>query len=461
MGKNSKKRRDAKRRRHGAAAKPPGGGSAGAAPRRPVTGDAAIRELLGAALDLLRSRSAAPRAIERAIDALVDIDGLGGPGVHRPERMLATSLAASVTTAWEHGWEPLDLHHVARRQGDAKLGRLAIAVIAAEGAAGRDDAPQRWRDQLDTLDLSPGGEPADALVSWRRAERIGVADALDCGLRLLLMLSELRGLDPLGDPPSSWHRARPGHGASASSAEPSGPSAQPKLVATIRALLAKAESTTFPAEAEAFTAKAQDLMSRYAIDAAMVAARSHDDLASGVRSGRVHIDNPYAPEKVQLLAAVGGVNRVRVVWDGTYAMAGIVGFPLDLELVELLFTSLLVQATRAMTEASDGTSHTRSPSFRRAFFLAYSDRIGERLRQAESEAETGAATEYGTDLVPVLAQRREAVDEVFDRLFPGSRPMKGRMVDARGWDAGQHAADQASLSTAPPRSPRLRGQPAG
>ncbi len=42
---------------------------------------------------------------------------------------------------------------------------------------------------------------------------------------------------------------------------------------TIRNLLAKAEATTFPAEAEAFTAKATELMARHRIDEALVWAR--------------------------------------------------------------------------------------------------------------------------------------------------------------------------------------------
>ena len=42
---------------------------------------------------------------------------------------------------------------------------------------------------------------------------------------------------------------------------------------------------------------------------------------------------------------VGHINRVRVVWDDSLGMATIVGFDVDLELVEMLFTSLLVQAT--------------------------------------------------------------------------------------------------------------------
>ena len=45
------------------------------------------------------------------------------------------------------------------------------------------------------------------------------------------------------------------------------------VLAKVRALLAKAESTTFEAEAEALTAKAHQLMVRHTIDEALVAGR--------------------------------------------------------------------------------------------------------------------------------------------------------------------------------------------
>ena len=114
------------------------------------------------------------------------------------------------------------------------------------------------------------------------------------------------------------------------------------MLAKIRALLSKAEATTFTEEAEAFTAKAQDLMTRYAIDEALL----EDSAGEGeVIARRIHIDNPYAQAKVQLLSTVGAINRVRVVWDEHHGMASVVGMAADLQLVEMLFTSLLVQAT--------------------------------------------------------------------------------------------------------------------
>ena len=60
-----------------------------------------------------------------------------------------------------------------------------------------------------------------------------------------------------------------------------------------------------------------------------------------------------------------------------------VGFAGDVEAVELLFTSLLVQATAAMMRAGSRTGRngrSRTRSFRQSFLHAYAVRIGQRLR---------------------------------------------------------------------------------
>ena len=44
-------------------------------------------------------------------------------------------------------------------------------------------------------------------------------------------------------------------------------------------------------------------------------------------------------------------NRCRVVWSKDLGLVTVIGFPADLDAVELLFTSLLVQANTAMLRA--------------------------------------------------------------------------------------------------------------
>ena len=152
------------------------------------------------------------------------------------------------------------------------------------------------------------------------------------------------------------------------------------------------------------------------------------------------LQSPYANVKATLLHGVARANRCRTVLVNEYDIAVLVGTPTDVDQTELLFTSMLIQATRAMADAGhrDGSS-SRSSTFRRSFLLAYAARIGERLH----EADRATTATYGTDLVPLLQRQAEAVDAEFDRQFPRVRQGGPTHVDPRGWEAGRAAADQA------------------
>ncbi|QDP95764.1 DUF2786 domain-containing protein [Microlunatus elymi] len=365
-----------------------------------------------------------------------------------PRFVMAEEVLTMIGNRWESGWQPADLLHYLRR-GTPRLDDLGAAGVLEQhrrsGLAAR--APAWWRAQLpgnfDVPAAGPGragwlfSADADPLRRWRRA------------LSLMRQLRRMHRLAPLGPPPSAWRdETEPGGSRSPfASARPSsqryGSSAvDPGLLGRVRALLAKAESTTFSAEAEALTAKAQELISRHAIDEALLQSESAS--AYQVSARRLYIDNPYALTKATLAQRVAEANRVRAVWDEQAGASTIVGMAGDLEQVELLFTSLLVQAVRAMTEHGDGSrtgSVNRSAGFRRSFLLAYATRIGERL----SETAERVAAEYGTDLVPVLAEQQEAVDQELRRMFPSISSGGSRRVDARGWHAGTAAADQAVL----------------
>jgi hypothetical protein len=86
------------------------------------------------------------------------------------------------------------------------------------------------------------------------------------------------------------------------------------LLAKVRALLAKAESTTFETEAEALTAKVQELMARHRIDRALLDAGGHqpDEQPIGRRIGT---ENPYADAKAALLGKVARADGCKAVWS--------------------------------------------------------------------------------------------------------------------------------------------------
>ncbi len=414
-----------------------------------------IQHLIDLAMVALQSDHA-DLLLDHLVDQLIDIDGIqhanSAPQHQRSAAVLERTLLEIFTDLWERGWQPLDAIHVTRRQTTPRIARLCACVVKAE--ADRSpyvrSMPQAWADQLDALsgivsEISCDEVRAKPLLAWQRAERLEFVDVLHDALRLLSATRTWRRMQPLCDPPSRWSYAPLRMRDTA--AEIGEQTASTKTLATIRALLAKAEATSFPAEAEAFAGKAQELMTRYSIDVAMLDQRHGDDLAAGVRSRRVHIDQPYAKEKVSLLATVGSVNRVRIVFDDVYAIATAVGFDEDLDLTDMLFTSLLVQAARALTNASETFGRATSPAFRRAFWLSYAHRIGERLTEAKEQAAVESQAEYGTALVPLLQERADAVSHRVDELFGKTRTMKTRSVDAQGWHAGRTAADLASLGS--------------
>src|SRR5262249_31013685 len=200
----------------------------------------------------------------------------------------------------------------------------------------------------------------------------------------------------------------------------------------------------YPEEAEALSAKAQELMARHSIDEALLAV----DAPAGDAPGacRIGVEPPYEQAKAVLLDAVATANHCRAVWNEPLGCSTVVGFEPDLEVVELLYTSLLVQATHAMTKAEAAQragGRKRTKTFRQSFLAAYAHRVGDRLA-------TAAGTQVTQDLLPVLATRAIAVTDRLDRLFPETTTTRLRGVtDAAGWREGAAAADQAQVGARP------------
>ena len=160
--------------------------------------------------------------------------------------------------------------------------------------------------------------------------------------------------------------------------------------------------------------------------------RRRTDLGpDGPQGRRIGIDNPYEGPKAVLLQVVASANRCRMVWSRELGFGTVVGFEADLDSVEVLFTSLLVQATRTLASAgSRSTVHggSRTRSFRQSFLAAFADRIGERLHEATAQAEEAAVAAHtnGRELVPLLAARAEEVDETAEHLVPRRASGQGR-----------------------------------
>ncbi|MFF4315021.1 DUF2786 domain-containing protein [Streptomyces sp. NPDC001507] len=319
--------------------------------------------------------------------------------------------------AWRRGWQPADVVRLVRRELDDPHVRLAAGLIRAQAPDDRPRGP-RWRAQLDALPQADGHA--------RVGDRFSHATAV---LELYRLLLRLPALEPLEEPRPTATGHRP----------------ESRMLTRIRALLAKAEATGFPEEAEALSAKAQELMARHSVDEALLAAGAPAPDAPG--ACRIGVEPPYEQAKAVLLDAVATANHCRAVWNEPLAFSTVVGFEADLEVVELLHTSLLVQATHAMAKAEAAQragGRKRTKTFRQSFLAAYAHRVGDRLRAAARSAL--ADTEPSRDLLPVLATRELAVTDRMAQMFPETTTTRLRgITDEAGWTEGTKAADQAQV----------------
>jgi hypothetical protein len=430
-----------------------------AAGARPLTKEVPVPdadELVADALAAVRGTDV--RQAERQLDRLMVGTG-AADGTTTVDAALAHRLLRGLGRLWPRGWQPADVHRIALRRLDARSARLVRDALAAQRRGQAEPVPAWWDDQLRALAVPRRDDGQNLLAAWTAEEGLDRVDALRAAVDVLALVESLPPIAVLRPPPGSTGTALPRAAGTARSGSP--------MLDRVRALLAKAESTTFPAEAEALTGKAQELIARHSIDEALLAAGTErGDLPSGVRLG---VETPYAGAKALLVQEVAAANRCEAVWSDDLGFTTVLGWPADLVAVELLYTSLLVQATAAMLR---GRAERRTGSGRRtkvwdeSFLNAFALRIGERLRAA-TEAVTEAATEAagqtapGSDrLLPVLAARGEAVRERLETLFPGVTRHRLSVRDAEGWSSGTSAADRASLDVGDARRPRqVPGRP--
>lgn len=222
------------------------------------------------------------------------------------------------------------------------------------------------------------------------------------------------------------------------------------MLARVRKLLAKAEDPAATAqEAETYTAKASELMAAYGIDRALLAAA--DPSLDVVGDRVVTLDRPYAAEKAQLVSQIALALGCRVVRRTRYPggvkelSVHLFGHRSDLQRAEILFTSLLLQAMRALAR-TEVPRWDHPAAFRRSWLSGFSFSVGRRLEAAERAAAAQAEDRFaatGTSTALVLADRSAAVEAARDAAYPDLEPARARQLSgsggALGWAAGQRA----------------------
>lgn len=414
-----------------------GSGGHGAAGPRVTDGEDRARLELRSLAGLALTGGRDDGGLARAVRVVLSIDGPHAPSTLG--RLAAELAEGAVLRSWRRGWQPVDLAALARRRLAPRWVPVVAEVVrllTERSPAARVDP--RWTAQLAATQEDPAlRDRVEHLAAWA-----GTEDGMGAALAVLGLTDVL--------PVIASDMPLPGVG-SAREVDLDGVDA--RALGRVRALLAKAESTTFPEEAETLSAKAQELMSRLSID--VFALQASGPAASEVRQRRIWLDAPYVLAKAQLADSAARANRCRLVVTTSLGFATVFGSRRDVDDVDLMTTSLLVQANRALlAHGQQGRvrgrpqGQSRSRAFRQSFLVSYAMRIGERLTRADSDAV--AARPDASDLLPALRTAQERVDDAVRVAHPGTTTAGASVTDGAGWAAGRAAADRAVVH---PRTP--------
>jgi hypothetical protein len=222
------------------------------------------------------------------------------------------------------------------------------------------------------------------------------------------------------------------------------------LLDRVRKLLAKAEAQgVTPHEAEALTAKAAELMARYGIDRAMLAATRPETDQPDNRV--IDIANPWAQVRAHLLAGLAGAMRCQCILlnaDAPGARVHIFGYRSDLERTDILYTSLLLQMAHGLT-ASVPPAGARSPrAWRRSWLLGFAAAVVARVKSAEDRAAARAEAESSTgpSTALVLADRSVVVRRQIEEAYPVTRQAR-ITYSGSGYRAGYVQGQQADIGS--------------
>lgn len=248
---------------------------------------------------------------------------------------------------------------------------------------------------------------------------------------------------------------------------------QEQYAEKIAKLLRKAESTT-PEEAEALVTKAQELMTQYAIDEALIAKARGENLAQREQLvvEDITFTGVYRHFVSKIVSTIAVYNDCRVVVsDNTYRKPHtytvmVHGFESDVARVKLLDASVQIQCVSALTawwkdRETSWMSAMQKFKERRQFIIGYSGGLATVLQRgmdaglaaaarAEAERSNVPEAEASNTVSLAVRERKDQVKDWFDEKWGGSLRYTHSRYSSGSLGAGQAgraAGERADVST--------------
>src|SRR6516165_9489100 len=228
------------------------------------------------------------------------------------------------------------------------------------------------------------------------------------------------------------------------------------LLGRVRKLLVKAEADGVThAEAQALTAKAAELMAKYGIDRALLAARRPETDRPADRV--IDIGNPWGRVQAHLLCGLASALRCQcVILPRTSPGTRIhmFGYSSDIERTDVLYTSLLIQMWQGLAATPVPAQVQSARAWRRSWLLGFATAVVARVRAAEEGATSRATApeaRSGARTALVLADRDLVIRRNIEQAYPVTR--KSQVTySGSGYGAGYAQGQRADIGAT-----RLRG----
>lgn len=247
---------------------------------------------------------------------------------------------------------------------------------------------------------------------------------------------------------------------------------QETYAARIAKLLRKAESTT-PEEAEALVAKAQELMTAYAVDEAMIANAHGESMPEEIVEETIEYTGIFQAALMQIGYNIVRSNNCRGLSQTfpAFKPSGrpktsvlyVIGFKRDVDRVRMLDSSVQVQAASALNvwwkrQNKSWMSGMEKFKARREFLLGFASGLASRLEEARKQGEaeaikneadrmgggfgSGVQAEAAQTVTLVLRTRKEQVNDWVDSKYGDTIRTTRRRYSSGG--AGARSAGHAA-----------------
>jgi len=216
------------------------------------------------------------------------------------------------------------------------------------------------------------------------------------------------------------------------------------VISKVQKLLRVAESSDKIGEVEAAQSLAQELITKYQIEEAMLNNHVGE---GGIISFRVETPKPYAIDKSVLLNSIAKYNFCKVLRGDTYCM--IYGYESDIQLCIALYNALSLHMINEMRIKLSKTNEIKAEKHPKAwakgFFSGYAISIEERIRFSKSKVIKEVESDVSKSLELVVRDKQHAIEEYFQKL-DRKKATDRKLTSVSGYRAGIDSGKEANIN---------------